>query len=231
MTSVVVRSSANNSAGAKSKMSAIIHGVLLLISVLVIPVILNKIPLATLATILILVGYKLAKPATFIHFWEKGKYQFIPFIATLVAVVTTDLLKGVLLGIVISIVFILKGNLKRAYSFKKEEYVDGDIIHIHLAQEVSFLNKAAIKSTLNDIPENSTVVISAEDTVYIAHDILDLIREFKEIRAVDENITVKLKGFKKAYYIDNSPETANHVSFEHYYDSAKRVMVKKEVIK
>jgi MFS superfamily sulfate permease-like transporter len=231
MTSVVVRSSANNSAGAKSKMSAIIHGVLLLISVLAIPVILNKIPLATLATILILVGYKLAKPATFIHFWEKGKYQFIPFIATLVAVVTTDLLKGVLLGIVISIVFILKGNLKRAYSFKKEEYVDGDIIHIHLAQEVSFLNKAAIKSTLNDVPENSTVVISAEDTVYIAHDILDLIREFKEIRAVDENITVKLKGFKKAYYIDNSPETANHVSFEHYYDSAKRVMVKKEVIK
>ena len=231
MTSVVVRSSANNSAGAKSKMSAIIHGVLLLISVLAIPVILNKIPLATLATILILVGYKLAKPATFIHFWEKGKYQFIPFIATLVAVVTTDLLKGVLLGIVISIVFILKGNLKRAYSFKKEEYVDGDIIHIHLAQEVSFLNKAAIKSTLNDVPENSKVIISAEDTVYIAHDILDLIREFKETRAVDENITVKLKGFKKAYYIDNSPETANHVTFEHYYDSAKRVMVKKEVIK
>jgi MFS superfamily sulfate permease-like transporter len=231
MTSVVVRSSANNSAGAKSKMSAIIHGVLLLISVLAVPVILNKIPLATLATILILVGYKLAKPATFIHFWQKGKYQFIPFIATLVAVVTTDLLKGVLLGIVISIIFILKGNLKRAYSFKKEEYVDGDIIHIDLAQEVSFLNKAAIKSTLNDIPENSKVIISAEDTVYIAHDILDLIREFKETRAVDENITVKLKGFKKAYYIDNSPETTNYVSFEHYYDAAKRVMVKKEVIK
>jgi MFS superfamily sulfate permease-like transporter len=231
MTSVVVRSSANNNAGAKSKMSAIIHGVLLLISVLAVPVILNKIPLATLATILILVGYKLAKPATFKHFWEKGKYQFIPFIATLVAVVTTDLLKGVLLGIVISIIFILKGNLKRAYSFKKEEYVDGDIIHINLAQEVSFLNKAAIKSTLNDVPENSKVVISAEDTVYIAHDILDLIREFKETRAVDENIKVKLKGFKKAYYIDNSPDIANHVSFEHYYDSAKRVMVKKEVVK
>jgi MFS superfamily sulfate permease-like transporter len=231
MTSVVVRSSANNNAGAKSKMSAIIHGVLLLISVLAIPVILNKIPLATLATILILVGYKLAKPATFVHFWEKGKYQFIPFIATLVAVVTTDLLKGVLLGILISIIFILKGNLKRAYSFKKEEYVDGDIIHIDLAQEVSFLNKAAIKITLNDVPENSKVVINAQDTVYIAHDILDLIREFKETRAVDENIKVKLKGFKKAYYIENSPDTANHVSFEHYYDVAKRVMVKKEVVK
>lgn len=231
MTSVVVRSSANNNAGAKSKMSTIIHGGMLLISVLVIPVLLNKIPLATLATILILVGYKLAKPATFKHFWEKGKYQFVPFVATLVAVVTTDLLKGVLLGIVISIIFILKGNLKRAYSFKKEEYVDGDIIHIDLAQEVSFLNKAAIKSTLNDIPENSKVIINAHDTVYIAHDILDLIREFKETRAIDENIKVKLKGFKKAYDLVNSPDIANHVSFEHYYDVSKRMMVKKEVVK
>ena len=231
MTSVVVRSSANNNAGAKSKLSTIIHGVLLLLSVLVIPVILNKIPLATLATILILVGYKLAKPATFMHFWEKGKYQFIPFVATLVAVVTTDLLKGVSLGILISIIFILKGNLKRAYSFKKEEYVDGDIIHIDLAQEVSFLNKAAIKMTLSQIPENSKVIINAQDTVYIAHDILDLIREFKETRAIDENIKVKLKGFKKAYDLENSPDVPNHVTFEHYYDVAKRVMVKKEVVK
>ncbi|MCK8141606.1 SulP family inorganic anion transporter [Flavobacterium sp. I-SCBP12n] len=228
MTSVVVRSSANNNAGAKSKMSAIIHGVLLLLSVLVIPAILNKIPLATLATILILVGYKLAKPATFIHFWEKGKYQFVPFIATLVAVVVTDLLKGVLLGIIISVIFILRGNLKRAYSFKKEQYVDGDIIHIDLAQEVSFLNKAAIKLTLSEIPENSNVIINAKDTVYISHDILDLIKEFKATRAVDENIKVKLKGFKKAYELENTPELTNHVTFEHYYDVAKRAMVKKE---
>jgi MFS superfamily sulfate permease-like transporter len=231
LTSVIVRSSANASSGAKSKMSSMIHGFLLLISVLVVPFILNKIPLATLAAILLVVGYKLAKPATFKHFWEKGKYQFVPFIATLLAVVFLDLLKGVALGIIISIIFVLKGNLKRAYSFKKEEYVDGDIIHIDLAQEVSFLNKAAIKSTLNDIPENSKVVINAHDTVYIAHDILDLIREFKETRAVNENIKVKLKGFKKAYYLDNSPEIANHVSFEHYYDVAKREMVKKEVVK
>ena len=228
MTSVVVRSSANNNAGAKSKMSAIIHGVLLLLSVLAIPAILNKIPLATLATILILVGYKLAKPATFIHFWEKGKYQFVPFIATLIAVVATDLLKGVLLGIVISVIFILRGNLKRAYSFKKEQYVDGDIIHIDLAQEVSFLNKAAIKLTLSEIPENSNVIINAKDTVYISHDILDLIKEFKATRAVDENIKVKLKGFKKAYELENTPELTNHVTFEHYYDVAKRAMVKKE---
>ncbi|WP_281310454.1 SulP family inorganic anion transporter [Flavobacterium flavigenum] len=231
MTSVVVRSSANNNAGAKSKMSTIIHGVLLLISVLSIPVVLNKIPLATLATVLILVGYKLAKPATFMHFWEKGKYQFIPFIATLVFVVATDLLKGVALGIIISIIFVLRGNLKRAYNFKKEEYEDGDIIHIDLAQEVSFLNKAAIKQTLNDIPENSKVIINAHDTEYIAHDVLDLIREFKETRAIDENIKVKLKGFKEAYELENTPENNNHVSIEHYYDVAKRALVKKEEVK
>ncbi|MFT5963483.1 MAG: MFS superfamily sulfate permease-like transporter [Flavobacterium sp.] len=231
LTSVIVRTSANSAAGAKSKMSAIIHGFLLLICVLAIPFILNKIPLATLAAILLMVGYKLAKPSTFKHFWEKGKYQFVPFIATLLAVVFMDLLKGVALGIIISIIFVLKGNLKRAYSFKKEEYVDGDIIHIDLAQEVSFLNKAAIKSTLNAIPENSKVVIDANDTVYIAHDILDLIREFKETRAINENIKVKLKGFKNAYDLVNSPDIENHVSFEHYYDVAKRVMVKKEVVK
>lgn len=230
MTSVVVRSSANNNAGAKSKMSAIIHGVLLLISILSIPTILNKIPLATLATVLILVGYKLAKPSTFKHFWEKGKYQFIPFVATLVFVVATDLLKGVALGIIISVIFVLRGNLKRAYSFKKEEYEDGDIIHIDLAQEVSFLNKAAIKLTLSEIPENSKVVISAEDTEYIAHDVLDLIREFKETRAIDENIEVKLKGFKEAYELENTPENNNHVSIEHYYDVAKREMVQKEKV-
>ncbi|SHM59441.1 SulP family inorganic anion transporter [Flavobacterium xinjiangense] len=229
LTSVIVRTSANNNSGAKSKMSAIIHGLFLLISVLTIPFVLNKIPLATLAAILLLVGYKLAKPATFLHFLEKGKYQFVPFIATLLAVVFTDLLKGVALGIVISIIFVLKGNLKRAYSFRKEEYADGDVIHIDLAQEVSFLNKAAIKLTLNDIPENSKVVIDAKDTVYIAHDILDLIHEFKTTRAIDNNIKVKLKGFKKAYQLENTSETQNHVTIEHYYDFAKRKMVKKEV--
>ncbi|MFV8344310.1 SulP family inorganic anion transporter [Flavobacterium sp. XS2P39] len=230
MTSVVVRSSANNNAGAKSKMSAIIHGVLLLVSVVTIPLLLNKIPLATLAAILLLVGYKLAKPATFIHFWEKGKYQFIPFIATLLAVVFTDLLKGVALGIIISIIFILRGNLKRAYYFRKEEYADGDVIHIDLAQEVSFLNKAAIKLTLNHIPDNSKVIINAQDTVYIAHDILDLIHEFKTIKAKDANIKVKLKGFKKAYQLENSDETTNKVTVEHYYDAAKRKTIKKEIV-
>ena len=230
MTSVVVRTSANNNAGAKSKMSAIIHGVLLLVSVLTIPMFLNKIPLATLAAILLLIGYKLANPKIIKHFWDKGKYQFVPFIATFVGVVFTDLLKGVALGIVISIIFVLKGNLKRAYNFRKEEYADGDVIHIDLAQEVSFLNKAAIKSTLMSIPGNSRVIINAHDTVYIAHDILDLFREFKTTRAKDENIKVKLKGFKNAYQLENSIETPNKVTIEHYYDVMKRKTVKREII-
>lgn len=215
MTSVVVRTTANNTAGAKSKMSTIIHGVLLLVSVMAIPSILNKIPLATLAAVLLLVGYKLANPKTIKHFWEKGKYQFIPFIATFGAVVFTDLLKGVALGMVISFIFVLKGNMKRAYNFRKEEYHDGDVIHIELAQEVSFLNKAAIKSTLAAIPENSKVEINASDTVYIAHDVLDLIKEFKKVTSKEENIKVKLVGFKKEYGLIESGEEEKHVFIEH----------------
>lgn len=221
ITSVVVRSSANANSGAKTKMSAIIHGVLLLICVLAIPFLLNKIPLATLAAVLILVGYKLAKPATVLHFWHKGKYQFVPFAATLLAVVFTDLLKGVALGMVISIIFVLRGNLKRAYNFRKEEYAEGDIIHIDLAQEVSFLNKAAIKSTLNDIPENSKVVIDASDTVYIAHDVLDLIEEFRDVKSIEMNVKVKLVGFKKAYELENSETNRHNVFVEHKEKKSK----------
>ena len=231
MTSVVVRTTANNTAGAKSKMSAIIHGVLLLVSVLAIPSILNKIPLATLAAVLLLVGYKLANPATIKHFWKKGKYQFIPFIATFGAVVFTDLLKGVALGMIISVIFVLKGNMKRAYKFRKEEYHDGDVIHIDLAQEVSFLNKAAIKETLVSIPENSKVIINASDTVYIAHDVLDLIKEFKKNRAKDENIKVKLVGFKKVYELENSDGFKNTVTFENQYDAMKRKILPVEINK
>lgn len=222
MTSVVVRTSANNTAGAKSKMSAIIHGVLLLVSVLAIPSILNKIPLATLAAVLLLVGYKLANPSTIKHFWEKGKYQFIPFIATFGAVVFTDLLKGVALGMIISVIFVLKGNMKRAYHFKKEEYHDGDIIHIDLAQEVSFLNKAAIKTTLSEIPENAFVTINASNTVYIAHDILTLITEFAEVQAKELKIDVKLEGFKKAYNLENNEYFKSTVTFEKKYNALKR---------
>ena len=214
MTSVVVRTSANNNAGAKSKLSAIIHGMLLLISVLTIPVLLNKIPFATLAAILLLIGYKLAKPSVFVHFWQKGKYQFVPFIATMLAVVFLDLLKGVALGLIISILFILKGNMKRAYNFRKKDYHTGDIIHIDLAEEVSFLNKAAIKNALSELPKKATVIIDASKTVYIAHDVLDLINDFKNIKAIEKNINLELVGFKPEYDIENTNTEHNHITIE-----------------
>lgn len=222
MTSVVVRTSANNVAGAKSKMSTIIHGLFLLVSILSIPFILNKIPLSTLAAVLLLVGYKLANPKIIKHFWEKGKYQFVPFIATFAAVVVTDLLKGVALGMIISVIFVLKGNMKRAYIFRKEEYKDGDIIHIDLAQEVSFLNKAAIKETLQNIPEQSYVIINASNTVYISHDILAMITEFATITSKELSIDVKLEGFKKEYNLENNEYFKNTITFEHRYNVLKR---------
>ncbi|WP_312767591.1 SulP family inorganic anion transporter [Epilithonimonas sp.] len=214
MTSVVVRSSANANAGATSKVSAIIHGVLLLICVLTIPVILNLIPLATLAAVLILVGYKLAKPATFKHFWHNGKYQFIPFVATVVAVVATDLLKGVGIGLLISIVYILQGNMKRAYYLSRETLNDADEITIKLAEEVSFLNKAAIKKTLKNVKSGSKVIIDAKTTSYITTDVLEMIQDFANVRAKEEDIDVELVGFKTSYR-DYASDQDSHVVVTH----------------
>lgn len=204
MTSVIVRTSANVNAGARTKISAIAHGIFLLVSVIAIPTILNKIPLACLAAVLLMTGWKLAHPSVFKHMWENGKFQFFPFIATVVAVVFTDLLKGVGIGLMISIFFILRGNMKLAYFFKKEEHHTGETIHIDLAQEVSFLNKAAIKQTLAHIPNDSKVIINAANTVYIDHDVLELIRDFVSSGSKEKDIDVTLVGFKKAYKVENS---------------------------
>ncbi|HMV22969.1 MAG TPA: SulP family inorganic anion transporter [Saprospiraceae bacterium] len=215
MTSVVVRSSANKNAGARTKLSTIVHGMLLLVSVMTIPTILNRIPLSVLAAILLVIGFKLAKPSVFRHFMQRGKYQAVPFLLTVVAVVFTDLLTGVALGMGMSIFAILRGNMKRAYYFRKDGYHEGDVIHIHLAQEVSFLNKAAILFTLDALPNHSKVIINASDTVYIAHDILDSIREFKEIRAALRNIDLVLVGFKEEYQLENTNTDIRQVSIEH----------------
>ena len=214
MTSVVVRSSANANSGATSKLSAMIHGALLLICVLSIPFILNLIPLATLAAVLILVGYKLAKPATIMHFWHKGKYQFIPFIATIIAVVSLDLLKGVGIGLLISVFYILQGNMKRAYYLSREELDDVDEITIKLSEEVSFLNKAAIKKTLKNIKPNSKVCIDARSTSYIATDILEMIQDFANIRAKEEDIEVTLLGFKTSYK-EYAEDQDSHIIIAH----------------
>jgi MFS superfamily sulfate permease-like transporter len=197
MTSVIVRTTANINAGAKTKMAAIFHGIFLLLAVVLIPGILNKIPMASLAAILK-------------HIWSSGLQQFIPFIITVIAVVFTDLLKGVGIGLIVSIFYILKGNMKLAYNFRKDKYNEGETIHIDLAQEVSFLNKAAIKQTLNDLPNNSKVVIDAGNTVYVDFDVLELFRDFLQFGARERNIEVKLINFRSSYNMND----AQHVHSE-----------------
>lgn len=214
ITSVIVRSSANAGAGATHKSAAIMHGILLLVCVLAIPTLLNKIPLATLAAVLILIGYKLAKPATIMHFWRKGIYQFIPFLATLIAVVALDLLEGVTIGLAISIIFLLQGNMKRAYYLSREQLADAKVIELSLSEEVSFLNKAAIKKTLKNIRPDSTLIINAERTSYIAYDVLELIEDFANVTAKENHIRVILKGFK-ADYGHEETDKSSHVHIRH----------------
>jgi MFS superfamily sulfate permease-like transporter len=205
MTSVIVRTSANTNAGAKSKMSTIIHGLLILVCVISIPFIINKIPLASLAAILLMIGFKLAGPAIFKKIWSQGLIQFVPFIVTVIAIVFTDLLKGVGIGMVVSIFYILKSNLKVAYFFDKKKYHDGELITIQLANEVSFLNKAAIKETLHQLPKNSSVKIDASESFYIDYDIVELIHDFEKTIAPQKNINVEVIGLKSKYSLTKVP--------------------------
>jgi len=215
VTSVIVRSSANVNSGAKSKLSTIVHGFLLLLSIILIPGLLNKIPLSSLAAILLLTGYKLAKPSMFINFWKAGKYHFIPFIVTVVVIIGIDLFalvpalsgKGLLIGVLSGLFTaagsILYGNLKNSYFFHKEDHHEGDIIRIRLSEEVSFLNKASIRQTLDDMPERSTVIIDATNTTYIDYDVLELIKEFRDIKVPLKGISCQLVGFHEKYEIEN----------------------------
>lgn len=215
ITSVIVRSSANVNAGAKSKLSTIFHASLLLVTVILIPLLLNKIPLAALAAILILTGWKLAKPAVFVGFWKAGKYQFIPFIVTVVVIIAIDLFrvapalsgKGLIIGVVAGLIAaagaILHGNLKNSYFFHKDAHKEGDTIRIRLSEEVSFLNKASIRETLDHMPANTSVRIDASNTRYIDYDVLELIKEFRDIKAPLKKINLELVGFKEVYQIEN----------------------------
>lgn len=204
ITSVIVRSSANVQSGAKTKASTIIHGILLLASCALIPKVLNMIPLGTLAAILIVTGYKLAHLDVFRSMYRNGAYQFLPFIVTVIGVVTTDLLTGVALGLASSAISILYVNMKNAYYFHKEDYHEGEIIRIVLSEEVSFLNKGSIKMTLKHLPKHSKVIIDASKTKYIDFDVLELIKEFKTIQAPEKHIDCHLAGFKEQYGIDNT---------------------------
>lgn len=226
LTSVIVRSSANINSGAKSKMSTIFHGFLLLTGALFFARYLNHIPLAALAAVLVATGFKLSHPTIFKNMFSKSKYQWLPFIVTVAAVVLTDLLNGVLIGMAFSILSILIGNIKHAYYFKADEYKSGKLITLVLAEEVSFLNKAAIRLTLAKIPSGSRVVIDASHSTYIDHDVLEIIREFQHDTAPSKNISLILKGFKEEYEIKNN----DHVYIGEIPEPLKKLEVKKEFI-
>ncbi|MTI32162.1 SulP family inorganic anion transporter [Xanthovirga aplysinae] len=195
ITQVIVRSSANIQSGGKTKASAFFHGVLLLVCALSIPKILNLIPLASLAAILLVVGYKLAKPALVKEMYRLGRSQFVPFMVTVLGIVFTNLLLGIFLGLVIAIFHILWNNFKTPYHFDSDLYVKGKPVEITLAEDVSFLNKASILRTLNQLPDDTYVIIDASKTKSIHPDVLEIIEDFKE-NAKTRDITIEILGLK-----------------------------------
>lgn len=219
MTSVIVRSSANVNAGAKSSASSFIHGLLLLVCVALIPSFLNKIPLASLAAILLVTGYKLAKPSLIKEMFDNGYQQFIPFAVTILATVFSDLLTGVAIGLAVSVFFVLRTNYKNPFMAHKADHKLGEVIKIELAQEVSFLNKASIAIMLENIPENSQVIIDASKTKYIDFDVIEIIKEFRDIKSPHRNIKLLLIGFNNYYDISNVKLFSTD---EHFIDASFR---------
>lgn len=209
ITSVIVRSSVNITMGAKTKLSTICHGVFLLISVLFVPDWLNKIPLSALGAILLITGLKLANPKIVIQMWRQGKNQLLPFLFTVIAIVLTDLLIGVLIGLAVAICFILHSNIKSPIKMIMEKHAAGDqVLHIELPSQVSFFNRASLESTLKNVPEGGHVLIDASNTDYIDPDILDLISDFNNKTGKVKKIAVSLLGFKDKY-----PQLEDHVHY------------------
>jgi MFS superfamily sulfate permease-like transporter len=206
VTSVIVRSSANVNAGAKSKMSTIMHGSLLLVCVAFIPAVLNLIPKAALAAVLIFTGYKLAKPSLFKAFYKKGWDQFLPFVITIVAILLTDLLIGVLIGIGIGLFFIIRSNFKTSVFVVHDE----NKYLFRLRKDVSFLNKPIIKNKLEEVPDNSFVLIDASRADFIDKDIVEVIEDFmlhaplKNIKAEVKYSQNKKQGFSKKVLNDQN---------------------------
>nr|WP_257086994.1 solute carrier family 23 protein [Sphingobacterium sp. E70] len=181
LTSVIVRSSANVNAGGKTRQSAILHGIWLLVAMLAIPTMLNMIPLACLAAILLHTGYKLAKPSLFTSMYRKGLDQFIPFFVTIVAIVFTDLLMGVGIGIVVATFYILRANMKNAFKYNIEKDNEEDKAVITLAEEVSFLNKVPIQQKLYSLPKSvSKIRIDGTFSKFIDKDVIEVIKDFEQ---------------------------------------------------
>jgi MFS superfamily sulfate permease-like transporter len=187
ITQVIVRSSANIQSRNKTKASAIIHGFLLLIAVFILPNVINLIPLSVLAAILLMVGYKLAKPALFKSMYRLGKKQFVPFIVTIVGIVFTDLFVGIIMGLATSLVIILLESFNNSHfmHLKKEESLSS----IVLAEEVTFFNKAAILKSLQEIPNGNKLEIDFRATVFIDYDVIEILHEFQE-KASERDISI-----------------------------------------
>ncbi len=208
VTSVIVRTSANVNAGATNKLSTILHGLLILLSVAFIPHLLNFIPLSCLAAILIYTGFKLAKPSIFKVMYKKGWDQFMPFAITIVAIVFTDLLKGILVGIIVGLFFVLRSNFRTAVFIVN----DDDKYLFRLRKDVSFLNKPIIKQKLEQVPENASVLIDASRADFIDKDVIEVIEDFL-LHAHLKNITVEIKkSMYKNYDVFERFETANNTN-------------------
>ena len=214
LTSVIVRSSVNINAGAKTKLSAIIHGILILLFVLLVPNWLNEIPLAALAGILVVTGFKLASPNLFKQMWREGTNQFLPFIITISAIVLTDLLIGILIGLSVSILFILHSNLKRPVRRIMEKHASGEVLRIELANQVSFLNRAALEKALYDVPRGGHVLIDARNTVYVDPDIRDLISDFRDTTSGAHGVQLSMVGFKDDNQFDDQIQYIDYSSRE-----------------
>jgi len=209
-----VRSSVNINSGGRTKLSAILHGILLIVCVMTMPHWLNEIPLSALAAILIVTGFKLASPKLFKQMWREGRSQFLPFAITIAAIVFTDLLTGVLIGLGISVLFILHSNLRRPLRKIIEKHTSGEVLRIELANQVSFLNRATIEKTLHDVPRGGHVLLDARNTDYIDPDIRDLISDFQDTTSKAHGVEVSLVGFKDHYDFNDRIQFVDYISRE-----------------
>jgi MFS superfamily sulfate permease-like transporter len=179
ITQVIVRSSTNIQSGGRTKVSAILHGIIMLVCAMAIPFLLNLIPLASLAAILFLVGYKLSKPALFKQMYKLGQSHFVPFMVTILGIVFTDLLMGIGMGLAVAIFYVLFNNYKKPFLFEKDEHMKDGVIRLALAEDVTFINKASIQRTLSQIPDGARVVIDASKSINIDYDVIEIIDEFE----------------------------------------------------
>jgi MFS superfamily sulfate permease-like transporter len=215
ITQVIVRSSANIQSGGQTKASAIMHGFLLLISIILIPTVLNLIPLSVLAAILFLVGYKLAKPSVFKDMFVKGWKQYVPFLTTILGIVFGDLLIGISLGLAVGIFVVLVKSYQNSHflHIRKEEQNNLDVVKMTLAEEVTFINKGAIIKELDSIEENSYLEIDTTKTRFLDHDIIEVFDDFR-IKAQDRNITITL--------ISERGKVTNPESFDAFFSQKKK---------